>query len=97
LVRGLAFDGITIARNESFIGRNVLFCADRYHCAVNDILHESINNIINSYVKFNTTDTRVQNADLLCELLNIRDSRDLFLTNVSSEELNDIICFICTS
>jgi len=75
----------------------VLFCADRYHCAVNDILHGSINNIINSYVKFNTTEARVQTADLLCELLNIRDSRDLFLTNLSSEELNDSICFICTS
>jgi len=94
LVRGLAFYGITIARNESFIGR---FCADRYNCAVNDILNGSINNIINSYVKFNTTDARVQTADLLCEFLNIRDSRDLFLTNFSSEELNDIICFFCTS
>jgi len=60
LVRGLAFYGITIALyNESFIGRNVLFCADRYHCTVNDILHGSINNITNSYVKFNTTDARV--------------------------------------
>jgi len=78
LVRGLAFYCITFARNESFIGRNILFCADRYHCAVNDILHGSINNIINSYVKFNTTDARVQTTDLLCELLNIRDSRDLF-------------------
>jgi len=85
LVRGLAFYGITFARNESFLGRNVLFCADRYHCAVNDILHGSINNIINSYVKFNTTDARVQTADLLCELLNIRESRYLFLTNFSSE------------
>jgi len=35
-----------------------------------DILHESINNI---------DDARVQTADLLCKLLNIRDSRDLFL------------------
>jgi len=37
-------------------------------------------------VKFNTTDARVKTADLLCELLNIRDSRYLFLTNFSSEE-----------
>jgi len=79
LVRGLAFYGITIAGNESFVGRNVLFCADRYHCAVNDILPGSINNIINSYVKFNTTDALVQTADLLCELLNIRDIVIFFL------------------
>jgi len=62
---------------DALLGRtdkaNVLFCADRYHYAVNDILHGSINNIINSYVKFNTTDARIQTADLLCELLNSRD------------------------
>jgi len=36
-------------------------------------------------------------AHSLSELSNIRDGRNLFLAYLSSGELHDIICFICTS
>jgi len=97
LVRSLASHGLTVACNNSFFGRNVLFCAGRYCCTVSDILQRSINNIINSHVQFNAVDDHLETANLLSELLNIKDGRDSSLVNLSSGELHDIRCFICTS
>jgi len=57
----------------------------------------SINNIINSRVQLTKVDAHLQTANLLSELLNIRDGRDLLLANLSGGELYDIICFMCTS
>lgn len=97
LVRSLAVYGLTVARYKSPIGSNVLFCAHRYLCTVDDLLQGSVNNIITSHVRANTIDSHLTSANFLLELLNIRDSCDLSLANLSSDELQEIIGFVCTS
>jgi len=95
--RLLRFYGLTIARNDSFFGRNVLFCADQLCCTVSDISQGLINNIINSHVQFTTVDVHPQTANLLSDLSSIRYGHNLSLANLSSVVFYDIICFICTS
>jgi len=73
--------GLTFARNDSFFGRNVLYCADWYCCTVCDTLQGSINSI-NLHVQLTKFDVYLQTANLLSELLNNRDGRDLLLANV---------------
>jgi len=76
----------------------VLFWADRYSCTVCDILQRSINNTTNSYVQFTTVDDHLWSANLLSDILNIRDGRDLLLANLLSVELTiSFVLFVLPS
>jgi len=70
---------VNVACNDSFFGRNILFCADQY-CS--NILLGSINNIISSHVQFTTVDVHLQTANFLSELLNIRDGHNFSLAKL---------------
>ena len=43
LVRSVARYGLTVARYNSFIGSNALFCRDRYMLSLDDLFHSNIN------------------------------------------------------
>jgi len=79
LIRSLAFTP-TAALNDSFFCENICFAQIDI---VSDILQGSIINI-NSHVHFTTVDAHLQTANLLSELFNITDGRDLSLANMSS-------------
>jgi hypothetical protein len=72
----------------------------RYNCSLNDLLFESVNNSIESYV-FHLSDENMRcNASFLFELILISNGRmrvcqndDLFLY----EDLQCFIDYICTS
>ena len=84
---------------SSLLGQNVMFCAQRFGCSVNDILQGSTNRIINLSVR-QSIDLRMSgSARLLRELLLLRD-RVLTLSETnffSHVELEDIIDSVCTS
>ena len=97
LIRQIATYGIYIARNESFLGQNVLFCAERYRCTVGDLLFGSINNIIHSFANSSLDEKQLSNVTFLAELIDIRDNRrDFSRLNLSHDEVSDIISFVCT-
>ena len=99
VVRFVACHGIKFSIGSSFLGQNVMFCAQRFGCSVNDILQGSTNRIINLSVR-QYVDLRMSgSARLLRELLLLRD-RVLTLSETnffSHVELEDIIDSVCTS
>ena len=99
VVRFVACHGIKFSIGSSLLGQNVMFCAQRFGCSVNDILQGSTNRIINLSVR-QSVDLRMSgSARLLRELLLLRD-RVLTLSETnffSHVELEDIIDSVCTS
>ncbi len=70
----------------------VLFCARRYCCTVDYILHGLLDVAINDYYVSSVDDMQVRNACFLLGLLDARGDRSSFL---SKQELEDIISFVC--
>ena len=97
LIREIAAYGINFARSESPLGLNAMFCAERYHSALNSILHASFSDIINLQFRCTVDETQLQAVGFLSELIEIRDNLNMFPQFIlSRSELNDIIAFICT-
>jgi hypothetical protein len=97
LIKQVASYGIYYARSESPLGKNVLFCTDRYRSTLNSLLFSSFN-IANSYFDGAVDDAQLRTASFLSELIEIRDGKDKFFDNfiLSYAELCDIITYICT-
>jgi len=98
LIRQIAVYGVYFARSESPLGRNVLFCVDRYQTSINSIVFESLYNIINLQFHSSVNVEQLRTASFLSELI---DNRDRWYTysNCSillKDELLDIIRYICT-
>jgi hypothetical protein len=98
LIRQVATYGIIFARSESPLGRNAMFCAERYHSSPNSILHSPLIGIINSQFRTTVDDTQLRVVGFLSELIEIRDNLQLFPhLGLSKSELSVIIDFICTT
>jgi Reverse transcriptase (RNA-dependent DNA polymerase)/Endonuclease/Exonuclease/phosphatase family len=97
LTRFIALHGVAYARGYSFLGQNVLFCARRYHCSIDDILYNnSTNSMINMFVGNSVDDNIRFSANFLIELIMLRDNM-FKLSNgltLSAEELDDIIEYV---
>jgi hypothetical protein len=99
LIRFIAVHGVCHGRSRSPLGENVLMCANRYNCSVNDLLYGRLWHIINSYV-FNLTNGAIHDrASFLSELIFIRDNSFSLSggMRLSHDELQDIIIHVCTS
>jgi len=96
LIRFIANYGIMHARSLSPIGQNVLYCLKRYNCTYNSFLHGSINRIINMYHNISIEDSTYSTANLLSELINIRDGFLETSIHFSNEELSYMIDKVCT-
>jgi len=89
--------GALYARSQSILGQNVLFCAQRYHRSINDVIYNQVNSCINSFA-YNSVDCETHlAANLLTEALMLRDRVYCFSNgfSLSHDELNDIINYIC--
>ena len=73
LIRFIAQYGVLYARGFSFLGQNVLFCTQRYKCSLRELLYGSVNEVINSFVFKSTDELMCSSANLLLELLMVRD------------------------
>ena len=99
LIRFITLHGVCHGRSRSPLGENVLICANRYNCSVNDLLYGRLSHIINAYV-FNLTNGAIHDrASFLNELIFIRDNSFSLSggMRLSHDELQDIIADVCTS
>jgi hypothetical protein len=67
---------------SSFLGQNVMFCARRFGCSVNDILQGYTNRIINLFVR-RSIDLRVSGSARLLHELRLRRDRVLTLSETN--------------
>jgi hypothetical protein len=96
LIRSVAQYGAIYAR---IIGQNVLFCAQRYHRPISDVIFSPAHSFINAFVQ-NSVDLETHMAaNLLTESLMLRDHVYDFPNgfSMSFDELSDIINHICLS
>jgi hypothetical protein len=96
LIRFIACYGIVYARSCSPIGQNVLYCLKRYNCTYNNFLFGSVNSIINLYCTNSIDDSTFSIANLLSELISVRDGLYDIPINLTKEDLMCIIENICT-
>ena len=91
--------GINIARYNSFVGRNLLFCCDYFNWHLREFL---FGNVPLGKVSFDTfclslcSDSEINNAGSLYEALLVREG-GLFVEDLSYKELDAIINAMSTS
>jgi len=85
------------ARSRSLFGRNVVFCAQRFNCSINDSIYGRLPIIINSYIRILVDETTLDCVAFLRELVMIRESSLTLSGSLSGDELNDVISHVCTS
>ena len=94
IIQFVANYAVMHARSQSFLGRNVLFCARRYKFPVSStILDElvSFDTLINSFVHSSTDENMRCFANFLFELVMLRERRLYLSDNVFlTEDVNDI-------
>ena len=90
-------NGIVHSRSLSPIGQNVLYCLNRYNCTFNSFLCDSVNRIINCYYSNSIEDSTFCTANLLIELISVRDGICEIAIDLNKEELQFIIDNVCTS
>lgn len=97
LIRQIASYGIYHARSESPLGRNMLFCADRFSSSLHSLLFSSFKSV-SLYFSSTVVDDQLRTSSFLNELIEIRDSPGSFVNSsiLSYDELCDVINFVCT-
>ena len=85
------------ARNCSPIGQNALFCFKRYNVIYNNFLFGSVNSTVSSFCSQLIDDSTSSTANLLSELICVRDGLYDIAVNFTKEELMSIIESVCTS
>lgn len=97
LISFVARYGVFYARSLSILGQNVLFCTQRYERSIQYVINNPINGLINSFA-FNSVSYETHTAaNLLSELLMLRDRVFCFSDGffMSDNELNEIISYTC--
>ena len=103
LIGFIARHGILHARGYSFLGRNVAFCMQRYNMPLRYTVDGSFAASAYFFVQGSYDKSAVVRANLLAELLKLRDGSLVLTHGLSSSSssltrdyLNDIVRFICT-
>ena len=75
----------------------MLFCTLQYQCSLRELLYGSVNEVINSFVFKSTDELMFSSANLLLELLMVRDGMFEFPSEMfARDELQCMIEHICT-
>ncbi len=97
LVRSVALYSILYGRGFSLLGRNVSFCMQRYDISVLDVFNGAFAGSIHVFVRNSYDAHTLALANLLGELLQLRDGAlELPLSQLSIGDINAIIDFICS-
>jgi len=100
LIRFVANYAVVHARSQSFLDHNVLFSArHHYNFSVNICKRlSSCDNLVKSFVHHSIDDNMRCFANLLYELIMVRERR-LYLNDsvLLTGDVNDIINYVCTS
>ena len=91
-VNFVARHGVFFGAMYSPIGRNAFMCCERYHVMSNEIDRVK-SSLIDNYVASNLTCDTLTTVNLLLELLFIRQGS--FYTELSADEVDELIVFLC--
>ena len=95
LVKFIARYSIFYERFRSPAGRNMLYCAQRYSCAVEDLLFTlSARNAVSSRVRERLSDEQIQTASLLQECIMVRDGLARLPDVFTAGDMSDIIRYL---
>jgi len=72
LIRSVAQYGAIYARSQSIIGQNVLFCSQRYHQSISDVIYNPAHSFMNSFV-YNSVDFETHIVSVLISDLCVRE------------------------
>jgi len=75
----------------------VVCYAERFNCSVNDLIYGRLPIIIYLYARNSVEKTTLDRLAFLRELIMITDGSLTLLGLLSSDELNDVISYVCTS
>ena len=93
LVKAVAKHGVDIARYNSCVGRNVLFCCKYFNWRLSDFLEGNVSLNYNCFHDFcisKLSSSELNNANSLYEALLVRNG-DLFVENFNRDEVDSII------
>ena len=96
MIRSVAVYTTKYARNSSYLGRNLLWCCQRYSCSHDDIFHGRGNDFVYRFCNTQIQDLHLQASEFLFELILIRDGSFLLPSNMARDEIDDIITYLCT-
>lgn len=96
LVRNVSRHGVFNSPGSSLLGSNIRFCARRFECTVWDIIHRPIQSVINNYIASSYENDMYHRAQLVVELLYVRDDQ-LKLDILSKDELEFCLNYLCVS
>jgi hypothetical protein len=96
VIRSVAAYATKYARNSSCLGRNLLWCCQRYSCSLDDIFHGYGNDFVYRFCNAQILESHLQASEFLYELILIRDGSFLLPSNLTRDEIDDIITYLCT-
>ena len=99
LVKAVAKHGVDIARYNSCVGRNVLFCCKYFNWRLSDFLEGNVSLNYNCFRDFcisKLSSSELNNANSLYEALLVRNG-DLFVENFNRDEVDSIIVALSIS
>jgi hypothetical protein len=73
IIRSVAAYATKYARNSSCLGRNLLWCCQRYNCSLDDIFHGYGNDFAHRFCNAQILESHLQASEFLHELTLIRD------------------------
>ena len=97
LIKFIAWYCIKYGRSRSCMGRNIMFCMQRYNCSVEKVCSGLMNDVIKSFVNTSTDSHHVALADLLHEIIMVRDKFLMLPGWFTCDDIDDIIFSICVS
>ena len=86
---------IKYGRSNSCIGKNVMFCMQRYKCSVEMVFSDQMNIIIECDFIRSTDCMHAALANLLFELIMVRDGVLLLPTWFSRDLIDDVLSSVC--
>ena len=69
LIRSMAGHAAFFSRSHSYLGRNLMFCCQRYNCTLSEILGDRSDSVVWSFSAKSTTELQKCEARLLSELI----------------------------
>jgi len=84
-----------ISYSNSCIGKNVLFCMQRYKCNIEMVFSGQINNIVENHFNRSTNCMQAALANLLFEIIMVQDGVLSLPTWVSWDFTDDVLASVC--
>ena len=96
LIRFVAGYGVQYEQNNSCLSQNILFCMRRFQISTDGIVCDnfSADRLVNVKYMESVSDELEQSVDMLRECVRIREGQ--LLPGDFCDDVNDIICFLCT-